>query len=214
MAADAQGAETDIQAQRLRILIERMHPTGRGPFTSAEIADRAHEQTGGHAASIEVIDETLAGRHRLSIAEADAIGRALGVHPDYFGPYPFPVKLDHLFRVSVNPATGKPWSNAQCAAACSQAGTSLTATHVGALRREGGNPQKSTIEALGRAFDKEPGYLLDHDPELIARDLHAFELTSNTGLNKILARALLLSEPKRDLMIQLMDSMLPGSGEK
>ena len=83
-------------------------------------------------------------------------------------------RLQRLFATRANPATGRPWTLRQVAAAVSDSGVTLSTTFLHQLRRgERDNPNYHQLTALARVFGVHPGYFLDDEAAVDRLDAEA-----------------------------------------
>jgi transcriptional regulator with XRE-family HTH domain len=68
-------------------------------------------------------------------------------------------RLNRLFEMFPNPATGRPWTNADAAAAITAAGTPISENTLANARRGDHEPTARRIGGIADHFGVDPGYL-------------------------------------------------------
>ena len=97
-------------------------------------------------------------RFRQRIAEAAGVAQRGGSFPR------LAARLNALFEDYPNPATGKPWTNEEAAAAITAAGTPLSAPYLSQLRTGARqNPSARHMFALARLFGVPTDYFIDDE---------------------------------------------------
>ncbi|MFJ6017596.1 transcriptional regulator [Streptomyces sp. NPDC092952] len=121
-------------------------------------------------------------------------------------------KLGHLFDVTVNPATGRRYTNAEVSQSIAQecGGVRVAESTIASIRTGvKPNPTLKTIEALARIFKVAPDYFFpDFDVDETAKVQASFELiraVKDSGLQGIAMRANGLSPASLEMITAVIN---------
>lgn len=118
----------------------------------------------------------------------------------------FADRLNHLFEV-VHPASRKPYSNPEVAAAIStQSGVQISAQYLWALRSgQRDNPTLRQIEAIARFFGVPPAYFFsDERASQVDEQLALLAAARDADLREIMQRSTGLSGPDRAAILRII----------
>lgn len=121
-------------------------------------------------------------------------------------------RLNALMRAKRNPATGRPYTNAEVARA-----TGISASLVAQLRQGvKGNPTLNTVDALADLFGVTTDYfskrMTDEHQQRVVAGLELLDAAEEAGVEAVFARAVGLSAENLRTVTAVMDSMRRAEG--